>query len=78
MEDDLIQPMVAIAKEINLQFVLGCTPEEFTGALRALEEGKVDAASLVTGRIGLDGVADVFENHGSPDDHAKIMVEPWR
>jgi threonine dehydrogenase-like Zn-dependent dehydrogenase len=78
MEDDVIQPMVGIAKEIHLQFVLGYTPEEFTGALRALEERKVDAASLVTGRIGLDGVAGVFEAHGSPDDHAKIMVEPWR
>jgi threonine dehydrogenase-like Zn-dependent dehydrogenase len=78
MEDDVIQPMVGIAKEINLQFVLGYTPEEFTGALRALEEGTVDAAALVTGKIGLDGVAGVFENHGSPDEHAKIMVEPWR
>ena len=24
------------------------------------------------------GVAEVFERHGSPDQHAKIMVEPWR
>jgi len=78
MEDDVIKPMAGIYKEINLQFVLGYTPEEFTAALRALEEGKIDAAPLVTGKVGLDGVAGVFESHGSPDEHAKVLVEPWR
>jgi threonine dehydrogenase-like Zn-dependent dehydrogenase len=78
MEDDVIKPMAGIYKEINLQFVLGYAPEEFTAALRALEEGKIDGAPLVTGKVGLDGVAGVFESQGSPDEHAKIMVEPWR
>jgi threonine dehydrogenase-like Zn-dependent dehydrogenase len=78
MEDDVIKPMAGIYKEINLQFVLGYTPDEFTAALHALEEGKTDGAPLVTGKVGLDGVAGVFESQGSPDEHAKIMVEPWR
>jgi threonine dehydrogenase-like Zn-dependent dehydrogenase len=78
MEDDVIKPMAGISKEINLQFVLGYTPEEFTSALRALEEGKIAGAPIVTGKIGLDGVAAVFDDQGSPDEHAKIMVEPWR
>jgi threonine dehydrogenase-like Zn-dependent dehydrogenase len=78
MEDDVIKPMAGIYKEINLQFVLGYTPEEFTAALRALEEGKIDAAPLVTGKVGLDEVAGVFESHGSPGEHAKVIVEPWR
>jgi threonine dehydrogenase-like Zn-dependent dehydrogenase len=78
MEDDVIKPMAGIYKEANLQFVLGYTPEEFTSALRALEEGEIDGAPLVTGKVGLDGVAGVFDQQGSPDEHAKIIVEPWR
>jgi threonine dehydrogenase-like Zn-dependent dehydrogenase len=78
MEDDRVKPMVGIYKEINLQFVLGYTPEEFTAALRALEEGKINAAPVITGKVGVDGVADVFERLGSPDEHAKVLVEPWR
>ena len=78
MEDDFIKPMAGIYKEVNLQFVLGYEPGEFTAALRALEEGKIDAAPLVTGKVGLDGVAGVFETQGSPDEHAKVIVEPWR
>jgi threonine dehydrogenase-like Zn-dependent dehydrogenase len=78
MEDDLIKPMVGIYREINLQFVLGYTPEEFTAALRALEEGKINAAPVITGKVGVDGVADVFEKLGDPEVHAKVLVEPWR
>jgi threonine dehydrogenase-like Zn-dependent dehydrogenase len=78
MEDDRIQPMVGIYKEINLQFVLGYTPEEFTAAFRALEEGRIDAAPLITGKVGLDEVADYFELLKNPDEHAKVLVEPWR
>jgi 2-desacetyl-2-hydroxyethyl bacteriochlorophyllide A dehydrogenase len=78
MEDDRIKPMVGIYKEINLQFVLGYTPEEFTAAFRSLEEGRIDAAPLITGKVGLDEVADFFERLQSPDQHAKVLVEPWR
>jgi threonine dehydrogenase-like Zn-dependent dehydrogenase len=78
MEDDRIKPMLGIYKELNLQFVLGYTPEEFAAALRALEDGKVDVAPLITGKVGVDGVAGVFERLGSPDEHAKVLVEPWR
>ena len=31
---------------------------------------------LVTGTIGLDGVADAFTALADPDRHAKILVDP--
>ena len=43
MEPDRIEPMFGIVKELNLQFVLGYTPEEFADA--APDRGRpVDAA----------------------------------
>jgi hypothetical protein len=48
MESDTIEPMFGIVKELNLQFVLGYTPEEFSRSLRLLAEGQVDAPSLIT------------------------------
>ena len=46
MEADTIYPMLGINKELNLQFVLGYTPEEFAATLRHIAEGAipVDAA----------------------------------
>ena len=78
MEDDRIKPMVAIAKELQLQFVLGYLPNEFADTLSAIAEGKLDVAPLITGRVGLDGVAAAFDELAKPDAHAKILVEPAR
>ena len=78
MEPDTIELLFAIFKELNLQFVLGYTPEEFARSLRLLAEGKVDAEALITGKVGLDGVKGAFEELGNPERHTKILVEPWR
>ena len=48
METDRSEPMLGIMKELNVQYVLGYTPDEFAYSLRLIAEGQVDAASLVT------------------------------
>jgi threonine dehydrogenase-like Zn-dependent dehydrogenase len=78
METDKSEPMLGIIKELNVQYVLGYTPEEFAYSLRLIAEGKVDAAALVTGRVGIDGVAQAFTDLANPEAHTKILVEPWR
>jgi threonine dehydrogenase-like Zn-dependent dehydrogenase len=78
MEDDRIKPMYGINKELSLQFVLGYTPMEFADTLGALADGRIDVAPLVTGTVGAGGVAQAFTDLGSPERHAKILVEPWR
>ncbi len=78
MESDRIEPMFGIMKELNVQFVLGYTPEEFARSLHLLAEGVVDAPSLITAKVGLDGVKAAFEELGNPERHTKILVEPWR
>jgi threonine dehydrogenase-like Zn-dependent dehydrogenase len=78
MEADTIHPMLGIGKELNVQFVLGYTAEEFSAMLRHIAEGAIPVEPLVTGRVGLDGVAQAFEDLASPERHAKILVEPRR
>lgn len=78
MESDTFRPMLGINKELNIQFVLGYTPDEFARTLRALAEGQIDVAPMITGRTGVDGVAEAFTTLGNPEAHAKILVEPWR
>ena len=78
MELDTIEPMFGIMKELNLQFVLGYTPEEFARSLHLLADGKVDAPSLITGKVGLGDVKGAFAELANPERHTKILVEPWR
>jgi threonine dehydrogenase-like Zn-dependent dehydrogenase len=76
MEVDRIRPMYGINKELSIHFVLGYTPDEFAGTLRALADGKLPVEPLVTGRVGIDGVAAAFGTLRDPEAHAKILVRP--
>jgi threonine dehydrogenase-like Zn-dependent dehydrogenase len=78
MEHDRFEPFFAIRKQINLQFVLGYTPEEFAATLRHIAEGRIEVGPLVTGKVGLEGVREAFAELANPERHAKILVEPWR
>ena len=75
--EESFMPMLAISKELNFQFVLYYAPEEFAEALQAISDGKLDWKPLVTGTVGLDGIAGAFKALEDPETHAKIMIDPW-
>ncbi len=77
MQRDSFEPMFGINKELNVQFVLGYSGDEFAATLRHIAEGELPVAPLITGTVGVEGVADAFAALASPDTHAKILVEPW-
>jgi threonine dehydrogenase-like Zn-dependent dehydrogenase len=66
--------MLGILKELNLQFVLGYTQEEFAATLGHIADGRIPTAPLITGRVGIDSIAQAFEVLASPERHAKIVV----
>jgi len=73
---DTFTPAMAINKEIDLRFVLGYTPLDFRDTLHMLAEGKVDPRPMITGTVGLDGVAAAFADLEDPERHAKILIDP--
>lgn len=76
MRADQFRPAVANGKEIDLRFVFGYTPLEFRDTLHLLADGKVDASALITGTVGLDGVARAFDVLGAAEAHAKVLIDP--
>jgi threonine dehydrogenase-like Zn-dependent dehydrogenase len=76
MQPDSVHPFFAIAKEINVQFVLAYTPDEFGASLRALAEGDIDVSPVITGEVGLEGVGQAFDDLADPERHCKILVAP--
>ncbi len=76
MQPDTVTPFFAIAKEINVQFVLAQTPTEFADSLRAIAEGDIDVTPVITGEVGLEEVGTAFDDLADPERHCKILVTP--
>lgn len=76
MEPDTVLPFFGAAKEIGISFVYAYDPAEFAESLRAIADGDIDVAPLITGEVGLDGIAAAFDELADPDRHCKILVTP--
>lgn len=76
MQEDRLYPMLGIGRELNIQFVLGYEPGEFSYALTAIADQRVDLSPWITGTVRIDGVPDAFTDLGNPEAHAKILVTP--
>jgi threonine dehydrogenase-like Zn-dependent dehydrogenase len=76
METDTVDPYFGVVKELSIQFVFGYDVAEFARSLRAVAEGEIDVAPLVTARIPLDQVPWAFEALTDPEQHCKIIIEP--
>jgi threonine dehydrogenase-like Zn-dependent dehydrogenase len=76
MGTDQVTPFFGIAKEISVQFVLGYDPQEFNDTLRAIAEGHIDVAPVITGEVDLAGVPGAFAELADPERHCKIVVVP--
>jgi hypothetical protein len=76
MQPDTMHPFFAIAKEINVQFVLAYDPQEFAESLRAIAEGDIDVTPVITGDVGLEEVGTAFDDLADPERHCKILVTP--
>jgi threonine dehydrogenase-like Zn-dependent dehydrogenase len=77
LQTDQFRPLIAINKELSLQFVLGYSMDEFDASLRAIADGRFDVADMVTSEVPLDGVEQAFRSLADPERDAKIVVNPW-
>jgi threonine dehydrogenase-like Zn-dependent dehydrogenase len=76
MEPDRIEPAMSNNKEVDLRFCMGYSPLEHRDALHLMADGTVQCAHLITGTVGLDGVATAFDALRDPERHAKILIDP--
>jgi len=76
MQTDRIEPTYGVVKELTLQFVVTYSPQEFRDAMHLIADGTVDVTPMITGRVGLDGIAGAFADLTSPGTHTKILVTP--
>ena len=70
-------PAHALVKQLNIKYSYYYTPEEFAECLLALGAGEIQWQRLVTGKVGIEGVPDAFDELMKPNSHIKVIIEPW-
>ncbi|MEJ2256264.1 MAG: zinc-binding dehydrogenase [Woeseiaceae bacterium] len=69
---------IPMVKEMDIRFSYYYTPEEFAECLQYIADGKVNWEAMCTGKVGIDGVSGAFDTLLKPNDHIKVIIEPWR
>ncbi|MGE4429700.1 MAG: alcohol dehydrogenase catalytic domain-containing protein [Sphingobium sp.] len=68
-------PIDALVKEITIRFSAGYTLADFEAITNAMAHGRIEGERLVTGRIGLRDLPNIFENLREPSGHCKVLVD---
>ncbi|MDE0364649.1 MAG: zinc-binding dehydrogenase [Gammaproteobacteria bacterium] len=77
LQMDRSRPLIAVNKELNVQYVLGYSVREFHDTLQRIADETLSVEPIVTHTVGLDGIAGAFDDLARPDAHGKVVVRPW-
>lgn len=73
---DQFMPLMAILKEVNIQFILGYTRKDFEFTIDMLSSKRIDARPMITQTVDLKRLPDMFEMLRKPTDQCKVLIEP--
>jgi (R,R)-butanediol dehydrogenase/meso-butanediol dehydrogenase/diacetyl reductase len=75
MATDEIFPIHGILKELEIDFVLGYSRDEFRETLDAIATRRIEPSAMITDVIGLDGVPAMFTELATPNTQCKVEIE---
>jgi (R,R)-butanediol dehydrogenase/meso-butanediol dehydrogenase/diacetyl reductase len=73
--EDQFRPMAALGKEVVLRFSSAYSTQDFDSVIDAFAHERIRPAPLITARIGLDAMPDMFERLRQPSDECLVIVE---
>jgi len=72
---DNIMPFLGLIKELNIQFAIAHTKDDFETSIAMLAEGRINIAPMITNVITLDELPDAFEALRTPSDQCKVLTK---
>lgn len=76
MAEEPLSPLVAAQKKVRLSFSFGYEIEDFAFVTRMLADKRLLVDELITERVTLEQVPEVFEGLMQPNGHCKIVIQP--
>jgi (R,R)-butanediol dehydrogenase/meso-butanediol dehydrogenase/diacetyl reductase len=76
MEVDHLRPIVALAKELSLTFVLGHDRGDFQFVIDCLAGGRIDPGPMISEIVGFDRFPAAFDGLRKGADGCKLLLKP--
>jgi len=73
-QPDSIMPFFGLIKELQIQFAIAYTRDDFETCLAMLAQGRIDVSPMITDVVGLDELPAAFEALRSPSHQCKVLT----
>jgi 2-desacetyl-2-hydroxyethyl bacteriochlorophyllide A dehydrogenase len=74
-QPDTFMPFLALVKELQMQFAIAYTRDDFETVIAMLAQGRIDASAMVTDIVSLDEMPAAFEALRTPSHQCKILTK---
>ena len=71
---DSIMPFFGLVKELQIQFAIAYTRDDFDTSVAMLAEGRIDVAAMITDIVGIDELPEAFEALRTPSHQCKVLT----
>jgi (R,R)-butanediol dehydrogenase/meso-butanediol dehydrogenase/diacetyl reductase len=73
-QPDNILPFFGLVKELQIQFAIAYTRDDFDTCVAMLAEGRINVSPMVTDIVSLDELPDAFEALRTPSHQCKVLT----
>jgi len=74
-QPDNIMPFFGLIKELNVQFAIAYTKDDFETTIDMLAQGRIDVSPMITDIVSLEELPDAFEALKTPTDQCKVLTK---
>jgi threonine dehydrogenase-like Zn-dependent dehydrogenase len=77
VEQDSFMPVVALAKQLCIQYAIYYSTEHFRQAIARLDAGSVEPRAMITDTVSMTDFPATFESLRKSSDQCKVQLAPW-
>lgn len=74
-QPDAIMPFFGLVKELQIQFAIAYTRDDFDTCVAMLAENRIDVSPMITDVVGLDELPEAFEALRTPSHQCKVLMQ---
>lgn len=74
-QPDAIMPFFGLVKELQIQFAIAYSKDDFETCVAMLAEGRIDVSPMITDIVSLDDLPDAFEALRTPSHQCKVLTK---